>query len=79
MRTVAALGPLIRGGTGQAEIEFTVAVDGSTRDFAVISATSECFGVRSVADVRGLKSEPARSGGQSVAVRPGQTFDYKLR
>lgn len=64
----------VTGKTGYAEVVFTVAQDGSTRDIKVIEADQPAFGDHLAIAVRNWRFEPARKDGQAIA----STLNYGL-
>lgn len=68
-----------RGITGRVKVEFTVAVDGSTRDIEVVESSSG--GVFDRASIRAISEwryEPREVRGQAVAQRVYAYLDYNL-
>lgn len=57
----------VTGKTGYAEVTFTVAQDGSTRDIKVIEADQPAFGDHLAIAVRNWRFEPARKNGLAIA------------
>ena len=70
---------LMRGGTGEALIEFTVTETGETADFVVLRATSDSFAAHSIAALKTWRFEPARKEGRAISIRARQPFAYKIR
>jgi TonB family protein len=70
---------LLRGGTGEAMIEFTITEAGETANFVVVNASSDSFAAHSIAALKTWRFEPARKEGQPVAVRARQPFAYRIR
>jgi TonB family protein len=70
---------LMRGGTGEALIEFTVTETGETADFVVVRATSDSFAAHSIAALQTWRFEPARRDGRAIAIRAQQPFAYRIR
>jgi len=58
-------------------ISFVIDTDGSTRDFEVIRADHEVFGAHAILAARKWKFSPALAGGERVAVRVQQPFDFQ--
>ena len=81
-RAVAPIYPqraVRRGITGRVKVEFTVAVDGSTRDIEVVESSSG--GVFARASIRAISEwryEPRQVRGQAVAQRVYAYLDYNL-
>ena len=59
----------LTGKTGYAEIAFTVAQDGSTRDIEIVDADLPAFGNHLAIAVRNWRFEPARKNGQAISSR----------
>jgi TonB family protein len=70
---------LVRGGTGEALIEFTITEAGETADFVVVNASSDSFAAHSIAALKTWRFEPARKEGQPVSIRARQPFAYRIR
>ena len=68
---------LLKGAGGEALIAFTVDVDGTTKDFVVISATYPYFGSHAIVAVKDWRFEPATKDGHPVAVRVTQLFQFR--
>lgn len=65
---------LLKGRGGEAVISFTIDVDGTTKDFVVISTTYEYFASHAIVAVKDWRFEPAKKDGHPVAIRVRQTF-----
>jgi protein TonB len=70
---------LMRGGAGDAVIEFTVTEAGETADFVVVSASSAGFARNSIAALKTWRFEPAHKEGRPVPYRVRQPFSYTMR
>lgn len=70
---------LVQGTAGAAVVEFTIDVDGMTRDFRVVSASEPVFGQQAVVAVQGWRFAPATKAGNPVAIRARQSFDFRFR
>ena len=68
------IGQLLNGKQGHAQVAFTVAEDGSTRDIRVGEATNAVFGRHAAIAVKGWRFEPAMLHGRPVA----STLDIDL-
>ncbi|WP_418321408.1 energy transducer TonB [Piscinibacter sakaiensis] len=64
-----------RGGT----IEFTIAEDGTTKDFVVVESDYRYFADHAIIALREWRYQPATKNGKPVAVRVRQTFEYVVR
>lgn len=69
---------LLTGKTSYAEVAFTVAEDGSTRDIHVVEAERPVFGRHLAAAVQGWQFEPARKDGEPVASPMTVAFDFTI-
>lgn len=61
------IGQFVTGKGGYAEVAFTVAPDGTTRDIKVVDADQPAFGNHLALAVKDWRFEPARKDGQPVA------------
>ncbi|MBN8728396.1 MAG: TonB family protein [Xanthomonadales bacterium] len=69
---------LLTGKTSSAEVAFTVAEDGSTRDIHVVEAERAVFGRHLAAAIRDWQFEPARKDGVPVASPMTVSFDFTI-
>lgn len=69
---------LLTGKTGRAEVAFTVAADGSTRDIHVVEADRPAFGRHLAAAVREWRFEPARKDGAPMSSPMTVVFDFTI-
>ena len=75
---VYPIGQLLTGKTSSAEVAFTVAADGTTRDIHVVAADREVFGRHLAIAVKGWRFEPARKDGVAVASPLSVAFDFTI-
>lgn len=64
---------------GSSVIDYTIAEDGSTRDFAVVVSDVEQYAGHAIDAVREWRYRPAIRDGRPVAVRVRHRFVYRLR
>ena len=75
---VYPIGQLLTGKTSSAEVAFTVAADGRTRDIHVVAADREVFGRHLAIAVRDWRFEPARKDGVGVPSPLSVAFDFTI-
>ncbi len=70
---------VLKAGGGQSTIEFTIAADGTTRDFLVVHSDHEYFANHSIIAVRQWRFEPAMKDGRPIDARVRKTFNYAIK
>lgn len=63
---------------GQAVVEYTIGIDGKTKDVHAISATYKYFGAHAVIAVRKWRFTPAMKNGQPVELTVQETFKFEI-
>lgn len=70
---------LFSGEAGYASIEFTIDVDGSTRDFVAVEYNHLFYANAAIRALRKWKFIPAKKGGEPVTSRATQRFVYNAK
>ena len=65
-----------RRAEGRATIRFTIAEDGSTKDFEVLSADDDYYANHAIAALKLWRYQPATKGGKPISLTARQTFNY---
>lgn len=68
----------VTGKTGYAEVGFTVAQDGTTRDIEIVDADQAAFGRHLAIAVKDWRFDPATKDGQPVASRLGYSLCFEI-
>lgn len=70
---------VLSGEDGEATIAFTIAEDGTTGDFEVITSSYRYFGIHAIVAVKEWRFQPALKDGKPLPLRVEQTFHFTLR
>lgn len=70
---------LLTNRQGSSVIDFTIAEDGTTRDFSVVTTDEQHYASHAISAVRDWRYQPAIRDGCAVAVRVRHRFVYRLQ